>query len=114
MRLMKKKYASVGLNYDLICEKYPDIAEYEDIVNTYLADEFFKDLEVMLEEEDYALAKDAVKGLYILASQLCLFPLYETLLEVYEDLEYEMYAEVREHYQNMMDRYRKIREIFHA
>ena len=111
---MKEKYASVGLNYDLICERYPDIAEYEDTVNAFLADEFFRNLEEMLEEEDYAMAKDAVKGLYILASQLCLFPLYEGLLEVYEDLEYEMYADIREHYRDMMGRYSRIRGIFHA
>ena len=60
------------------------------------------------------MAKDAVKGLYILASQLCLFPLYEGLLEVYEDLEFEMYADVMGHYREMMDRYHWIRGIFHA
>ena len=111
---MKKKYASVGLNYDLICERFPDVGEYEDTVNAYLADEFFRDLEGMLEEEDYAMAKDAVKGLYILASDLCLFPLYEGLLEVYEDLEFEMYTDVMGHYREMMDRYHRIRGIFHA
>ena len=111
---MKKKYASVGLDYDLICERYPDLSEYEDTVNAYLADEFFRDLEGMLEEEDYAMAKDAVKGLYILASQLCLFPLYEGLLEVYEDLEYETYTEILAHYGAMMDVYRKIRGVFNA
>ena len=111
---MKKKYASVGLNYDLICERYPDVGEYEDTVNAYLADEFFRDLEVMLEEEDYAMAKDATKGLYILASELCVFPLYETLLEVYEDLEYEMYGDVMSHYRQMKDVYERIRGVFHA
>ena len=70
---MKNKYASCGLNYDLIIEKYPDINEYESIVNTYLDDEFFKDLKTMLIDEDYAMAKDAVKGLYILAGDLYLY-----------------------------------------
>ena len=79
---MRQKYASCGLNYDLITERFPDLNEYEEIVNTYLSDEFFHQLENMLEEEDYAMARDAVKGLYILASDLCLYPLYETLLEV--------------------------------
>ena len=27
---MKQKYASVGLNYDLIVDKYPDLNEYEE------------------------------------------------------------------------------------
>ena len=40
---MKKKYASIGLNYDLIMERYPDVNEYEEIVNAYLEDEFFHD-----------------------------------------------------------------------
>jgi hypothetical protein len=111
---MKKKYASVGLNYDLICERYPDIAEYEDTVNAFLADEFFRDLEGMLEEEDYAMAKDAVKGLYILASDLFLYPLYETLLEIYEDLEYEMYSDIMSHYRDMKETYSKVRGIFNA
>ena len=68
----------------------------------------------MLDEEDYALAKDAVKGLYILAGDLCMFPLYEALLEVYEDLEYEMYSDVMGHYKDMYAVYEKIRSIFRA
>ena len=111
---MKRKYETVGLNYDLIIDKYPDINEYEEIVNAYLEDEFFDELENMLDNEDYELAKDAVKGLYILASDLMLFPLYERLLEVYEDLEYEMYNDVMEHYHELHDMYKKIRGAFNA
>ena len=79
---MKNKYKSVGLNYDLIIEKYPNINDYEETVNAYLSDEFFRQLEDMLDNEDYAMAKDATKGLYVLASELCLFPLYEGLLSI--------------------------------
>ncbi len=111
---MKNKYRKVGLDYDLIIEKYPNINDYEEIVNAYLSDEFFKDLKVMLEEEDYAMAKDATKGLYVLASQLYLFPLYEKLLEVYEDLEYETYGEINEHYRDMYETYERIRGVFNA
>ena len=111
---MKNKYASCGLNYDIIAEKYPDLMEYEEIVNAYLADEFFVQLEQMLEEEDYGMAKDATKGLYILASELCLFPLYERLLEIYEDLEYETYKDLMLHYQDLKDCHLKIRGIFNA
>ena len=111
---MRNKYRKVGLDYDLIIDRYPNINEYEETVNAYLSDEFFKDLKVMLEAEDYALAKDATKGLYVLASQLCLFPLYEKLLEVYEDLEYETYGEVNEHYEDMMETYDRIRGVFNA
>lgn len=111
---MKRKYETVGLNYDLIIDKYPNINEYEEIVNAYLEDEYFDQLEDMLDSEDYAMAKDAIKGLYILASDLMLFPLYERLLEVYEDLEYEMYNDVMSHYRELDDMYKKIRGAFHA
>ena len=111
---MKNKYASVGLNYDLILEKYPNIDYYEETVNAYLADPFFNELKEMLENEDYALAKDATEGLYILASELCIYPLYETLLDIYEDLEYETYDNILNHYDEMMKKYKKIRGIFNA
>ena len=111
---MRNKYASCGLNYDIILERYPNIGEYEEIVNAYLDDEFFGQLEGMLDSEDYAMAKDAVKGLYILASDLFLYPLYETLLEIYEDLEYEMYADIMSHYREMAETYHRVRGIFHA
>ncbi|MBQ9424465.1 MAG: hypothetical protein IJU42_00790 [Erysipelotrichaceae bacterium] len=111
---MRNKYASCGLNYDIILERYPNISEYEEIVNAYLDDEFFEQLEGMLDSEDYAMAKDAVKGLYILASELCLFPLYERLLEVYEDLEYEMYGDVMSHCQDVIDYHKRIRGIFNV
>ena len=111
---MKEKYESCGLNYDLILEKYPDLNNYEETVNAYLSDPFFKELKEMLENEDYAMAKDATKGLYILASELCLFPLYESLLDIYEDLEYETYDNVLNHYEDMINRYTKIRSIFNA
>ena len=111
---MKKKYESVGLNYDYITAQFPNIDEYEEAVNAYLCDEFFNELETMLEEEDYAMAKDATKGLYILAQELCLFPLYETLMEIYEDLEYETYDQVRENYKLMKNAYNRIRGVFNA
>ena len=111
---MRNKYKSIGLNYDLIIEKFPNINEYEETVNAYLDDEFFKQLEDMLDAEDYEMAKDATKGLYILASELCLYPLYESLLEVYEDLQFETYQEIITHYKEMFSRYEKIRRVFNA
>ncbi len=111
---MRNKYASCSLDYDLIRERHPNMDEYEEIVNAYLDDEFFTQLEGMLEEEDYAMAKDAVKGLYILAGELCLFPLYERLLEVYEDLEYEMYGDVMAHCREVTDYHARLRGIFRA
>ena len=112
--IMKEKYASVGLNLDLILEKYPNINYYEETVNAYLDDPFFNELKDMLENEDYALAKDAIKGLYILASELCVYPLYEKLLDIYEDLEYETYEDVLRHCDEMLEKYKKIRGIFNA
>jgi len=111
---MKKKYEKCGLDYDLIIAKFPNLNEYEETVNAYLSDPFFNELEDMLDNEDFALAKDATKGLYILASDLCLYPLYEALLEIYEDLEYEVYTDVMVHYREMMKVYKKIEGGFHA
>lgn len=111
---MRNKYKSVGLDYDLILDKFLNINEYEETANAYLDDEFFRQLEDMIEEEDYAMAKDAVKGLYILAGDLCMFPLYEALLEIFEDLEYETYQDIRKHYKEMFGIYSRIREIFNA
>ena len=111
---MRNKYKSVGLNYDIILDKFGNIAYYEENANAYLSDTFFKELEDMLDEEDYAMAKDAVKGLYILAGELCMFPLYESLLEIYEDLEYEMYGDVMGHYRAMIETYERIRSIFYV
>ena len=111
---MKEKYEKLGLNYDLIISKYPNIYEYEEIVNSYLDDEFFSQLKGMIDDEDYALAKDAVKGLYVLASELCLFPLYEALLELYEDLEYETYDDISKHCDEVLKVHNKLRGGFYA
>ena len=111
---MREKYAKIGLNYDLILEKYPNIDNYEETVNAFLNDPFFKELKTMLEDEDYAMAMDAIKGLYILASELCLFPLYEALLDIYEDLEYEDYKDTLNKYNEMINIYNNIRSIFNV
>ena len=101
---MKEKYRSVGLDYDLIVSKYPNINEYESIVNAYF--------EEYLDDEDYELAKDAVKGLYILAEELYLFPLYMALLDIYEDIEEEIYNELIKKYDNMYEIYKKMKGVF--
>ena len=111
---MKEKYRKIGLNYELIASKYLDINEYEEIVNSYLSDPFFVELEEYLENEDYALAKDALKGLFILAQELYLYPLYIALMEVYEDIEEEMYKESITHYREMIGVYEKMRGSFNV
>lgn len=109
---MKKKYQSVGLDYELIVSKYPNINEYEGIVNAYFEDEFFVKLKDYLEDEDYELAKDALKGLYILAQELYLFPLYMALLDIYEDIEDEIYNELMRKYETMFEIYQKMKGVF--
>ena len=109
---MREKYAKVGLDYDLISDKYKDLQEYEEIVNAYLSDPFFRELGDYLDNEDYALAKDATKGLFILAQELFLYPLYLALMEIYEDLEDEIYVDVISHYEEMIEVYEKIRGVF--
>ena len=83
---MENTLKSLGLDVDLIKSKYPD---------------FVEEIGTFLENEDYALAKDACKGLFILAQDLCLYPLYITLMEVYEDLCEEEYKDVIKHYDEM-------------
>ena len=91
---MENTLKSLGLDVELIKSKYPDFDEYMNIVKFYLKDEFFEEIGTFLENEDYALAKDACKGLFILAQDLCLYPLYITLME-------EEYKDVIKHYDEM-------------
>lgn len=85
-----------------------------EIIKAYLADGFFDELKTYLKDEDYALAKDATKGLYILASDLALFDLYQKLLDIFEDLEYEEYEHVLEHYEVMYREYKRLKEVYHG
>ena len=111
---MKNKYQSVGLNYELIVDKYPNLNEYEEIVNAYLSDPFFNEIEGMIMDEDYAMAKDASKGLYILAQELCLYPLYISLVDIYEDLDDEDGASALKHARELRDTYLRIKGVFNA
>ena len=83
------------------------------VIKAYLEDEFFFDIREYLKKEDYALAKDATKGLYILAGELALFYLYDKLLDLYEDLEYEEYDHVLEHYEEMFTVFKRLKEAYH-
>lgn len=111
---MREKYKSVGLNVDEIIEKYPNLQEYEETVNAYLSDPFFEELQEYLDNEDYALAKDATKGLFILAQELRLMPLYVALMEIYEDIDEECYGDIQSHYKEMLKVYQKIKGVFYA
>lgn len=86
----------------------------KEVVRVYLGDEFFEDLLDYIQNEDYALAKDAAKGLYILAQELKLFRLYESLIDIYEDIEGEFYDDLIKHYQIMKSEHeRLLREYAH-
>ena len=111
---MKEKYAKVKLDYDQIIEKYPNIQEYEEIANAYFSDPFFEDIKKYLADEDYELAKDALKGLFVLAEELRMYPLYYKLVDVYDDLDEELYKEANEHYKDAYETYKKIKGVFHA
>ena len=111
---MRNKYNKVGLNYDLIVSHFLDLNNYEEIVNCYLSDPFFKELPEMLMNEDYELAKDATKGLFILAQQLQLYPLYIALMDVYEDLCEEIYEDVRGHCEQVSLIHKEMEGVFHV
>ena len=83
-----------------------------EVIRVYLEDEFFNDLKKYLEDEDYAMAKDATKGLYLLAMELKLYRLYETLIDIYEDLESELYTDVLKHYEDMYSEYCHLKEEY--
>ncbi len=84
-----------------------------EVIKAFLKDEFFYNLKEYLETEDYALAKDAIKGLYALASQLALFNLYGYLLDLYEVLEYEEYSNAMSYYEVMIKEYEHLLEVYH-
>ena len=109
---MKEKYKNAGLNLELIEEAFPDLEEYEEALVYYLSDEHFDELGEFIKDEDYGMVKDTVKGLFLLAQDLRVYPLYEALLEIYEDLTYETYDEMPKHYQEMKKVYRKIKNVF--
>lgn len=111
---MKEKYQSVGLDFDLISSKFKDINEYESTVNAFFEDPHFDELKTFIDEEDYGMAKDAVKGLYSLALELYLMPLYMILVDMYEDLEYENYKDLPAKYEQMYKKYKEIGFIFYA
>ena len=83
-----------------------------EVIKFYLNDEHFTEIKVFLENEDYAMAKDATKGLYLLAMELRLFKLYETLLDIYDDLEAEFYKDVIGHYEDMYAEYLRLKGVY--
>lgn len=87
-------------------------AETIKAIKYYLEDEFFTDLINYLNYEDYAMAKDATKGLYILAQELKLFRIYERLLDIYEDLDAEFYDDLYEHHRLMIEEYNHLKEVY--
>lgn len=111
---MENKLKELGLDINLIKTKYPVLDKYKEIVCFYLNDEFFDEIKTYLNNEDYALAKDALKGLFILAQDLYLYPLYISLMEIYEDLCSEYYNEALKHYEEMKLIHDKFKEVFNV
>ena len=111
---MKEKYKMLGLDYDLIASEFPDLNEYETVVSTYFTDPFFLELREMIEAQDYEMVKDAAKGLYFLAQDLKLYPLYYALVEIYADIEEETVNDLMKHYEEMLAVYQKMRGVFCA
>lgn len=109
---MKNKYILCGLNYDLIIDEYPNLEEYEQALIFYLEDSFFVELRHFIEIEDYAMAKEATKGLYILASNLKLFNLYMALIDIYEDIESDNFKALPSDYEKMIEIHSKIKGAF--
>ena len=109
---MKEKIIKAGLNYEEISAAFPDLKAYEEAVRFYLNDPYFFDLKNFLDDEDYAMAKDAIKGLYLLAQELKIYKLYVALVDLYEDVEEEYYNELMTNYEKMAKIHRQLREAF--
>lgn len=85
MREYLKKYKIVA--DDIIDSEFEgDPNKYIEAVKFYLNDEFFSEIQIFIDDQDYEMAFDALKGLFILAEQFRLLRLYEYLVEVYESL----------------------------
>ncbi len=83
-----------------------------EVIKAYLADEFFMCLKGYIDDEDYALAKDALKGLYLLAQKLELYNLYMTLVDLYEDIDGAFYSDIKGHYELMIEEYERLKRKY--
>lgn len=101
---MKTEFEKRAILIDDIIQNYTDLDEYKKVARTYLNDDFFEELPIFIAQNDYEMAKDALKGLYILALELRMIRLYQELLEIYECL-------IDEEYKNLDDNVKKVMEI---
>ena len=106
------KYLRNKINPGLVLNEFSSLEAYEEALRFYLQDEFFLQLKEYLDNNDFEMAKDALKGLYILAGDLKLFPLYEALLEIYQDLLEEEYRYLGERYEAMKSIHTSLSEDF--
>jgi len=106
------KYQSCGLDYELIKDSFVDLEAYEESLNFYLKDEDFFNLRSYLADCDWAMAKDALKGLFVLAQELKVMPLYFELVELYGDLLEEEYQDIESKYQEIIRIHRLLKENF--
>lgn len=103
--------ASKGIDTNEVKSTFSNLKEYEESLCFYLNDDFFSDLEGFIKNEDYAMTKDAVKGLLILAQELKIFSLYHALAEVYEDLLYENYKDLNYHVAYVLKLHSELRGV---
>lgn len=101
-----------GINIEEVKHSFPNLKNYEESLKCYLHDDFFTTLDSFVVSQDYAMAKDATKGLMILAQELKVFKLYQALSEVYEDLLEEEYQEINKHLASVTMLHKELRGIF--
>lgn len=112
MTMKEQNYLDSGIDLDEVLRDFPVLEEYEESLRYFLGDEFFLQLPEWVETEDYGMAIDAVKGLYILAGELKVFPLYIALLEVYEDLLYQEYKDIKQHTTHVLHLHQELIKIW--
>ena len=99
---------------DDIIDKFENENEYLKCVRIYLADEFFDELKELIRIGDFAIAIDALKGLYILALDLRLMDLYWPLVDIYEALVEEDYVGIDDKLEDILTERKRLMEVFHV
>ena len=94
------KYLRNKINPGLVLNEFSSLEAYEEALRFYLQDEFFLQLKEYLDNNDFEMAKDALKGLY------------EALLEIYQDLLEEEYRYLGERYEAMKSIHTALSEDF--
>ena len=111
------EYVEVGITIDDIKEKL----EHRKMLQELLPEEElqfvatnYDELKKLIRIGDFAIAIDALKGLYILALDLRLMDLYWLLVDIYEALVEEDYVGIDDKLEDILVERQRLMEVFHV